>query len=182
MRLIYCAGGRAAHFCDPFRQIATAILLKRSKKWTHSPSLLATIAQVRQAPRVIWLPILCALLLGACSKEQATAQIPPQKWKNYTVEMQSRPTPVVAGMDEFILIISKGKGRPAHDFIVSVRTEDTDPWKQMIQDGYMGVFRRAVPVHDPSKEELNVQIQEGDDIGYLRFPLLATPQPASAKG
>ena len=46
--LIYCAGGRAPHFPDPFRQIATAILLKRSKKWPRSPTLLATIAQVRQ--------------------------------------------------------------------------------------------------------------------------------------
>ena len=132
-------------------------------------------------PRVIWLCILCALLLSACSEEQATAKIPPQRWKNYTVEMQSRPTPVVAGMDEFILIISRAKGGPAHDFIVSVRIDDTDPWKQMIQDGYMGVFRRAVAVHNPSSEELNVQIQEGDDIGYLRFPLLAAPQSTRAQ-
>ena len=51
LRLIYCAGGRLAHFSDPFRRIATAILLKRSKKWPHSPTLLATIAQIRQAPR-----------------------------------------------------------------------------------------------------------------------------------
>ena len=50
--LIYCAGGRAPHFPDPFRQIATAILLKRSKKWPRPPTLLATIAQVRQPPRV----------------------------------------------------------------------------------------------------------------------------------
>jgi hypothetical protein len=42
--LIYCAGGRAVHFSDPFRQIATAILLKRSKNCPRSPTLLATIA------------------------------------------------------------------------------------------------------------------------------------------
>jgi hypothetical protein len=29
--LIYCGGGKLVHFSDPFRQIATAILLKRSK-------------------------------------------------------------------------------------------------------------------------------------------------------
>jgi len=49
--LIYGAGGRALHFPDPFRQIATAILLKRSNKWPHPPAMLATIAQVRQPPR-----------------------------------------------------------------------------------------------------------------------------------
>ena len=48
--LIDCAGGRAAHCSDPFRQIVMTILLKRSKHWPHSPTLLATIAQIRQAP------------------------------------------------------------------------------------------------------------------------------------
>jgi len=48
--LIYCPGGRAARFSDPFRQIATAILLKRSKKCLHPPTLLATIADIRQPP------------------------------------------------------------------------------------------------------------------------------------
>jgi hypothetical protein len=35
--LIYCAGGTAVHFPDPFRQIATAILLKRSKNGLALP-------------------------------------------------------------------------------------------------------------------------------------------------
>jgi len=48
--LIYCAGERAPHFPDPFRHIATTILLKRSGKWPHPPTLLAMIAQVRQPP------------------------------------------------------------------------------------------------------------------------------------
>jgi len=129
-----------------------------------------------------WLCVLCTLLLTGCGKEQAVASIPVQKWGGYTVEMQSRPTPVVSGMNEFLVIISRDKGKPAHDFIVSVRINDTDPWTQMIQDGYMGVFRRAVAVQSPSSQELNVQIQHGDDIGYLRFPLLAPPQPDHAKG
>jgi hypothetical protein len=132
--------------------------------------------------RVMLLCVLGALLLTSCSEEQTAAQIPPQKWNGYTVELQSRPTPVVRGMNEFLVIISRGKGKPAHDFIVSVRVDDTAPWTQMIQDGYMGVFRRAVAVRDPSSEELNVQIQHGDDFGYLRFPLVAPSQPGRAKG
>ena len=48
--LIDCAGGRAAHFPDPSRQIVMTILLKRSKNWSHSPTLLATITQIQQAP------------------------------------------------------------------------------------------------------------------------------------
>ncbi len=53
MGLMYCAGGRAPHFPDPFRQTATAILLKRSNQWPRPPTLLATIAQVRQPPTVV---------------------------------------------------------------------------------------------------------------------------------
>jgi len=49
--LIDCAGGTAADFSHPFRQIVMTILVKRSKTWRHSPTLLATIAHIRQAPR-----------------------------------------------------------------------------------------------------------------------------------
>jgi hypothetical protein len=41
--LIYCDNGKSVHFYDPFRQIATAILLKRSKNWPRFPMCLATI-------------------------------------------------------------------------------------------------------------------------------------------
>ena len=50
MGLIDCAGRRAAHRSDLFRQIVMIILLERSNNWPHSPTLLATIAQIRQAP------------------------------------------------------------------------------------------------------------------------------------
>jgi hypothetical protein len=48
--LIDCASGGAAHCSEPFRQIVMTILLKRSKNQPHSPTWLATIAQIRQAP------------------------------------------------------------------------------------------------------------------------------------
>jgi hypothetical protein len=41
--MIYCGGGKMVHFFDPFRQIATAILLKRSKNCPHFLTRLATI-------------------------------------------------------------------------------------------------------------------------------------------
>lgn len=35
--MIYCGGVKLVHFSDPFRQIATAILLKRSKTVLNFP-------------------------------------------------------------------------------------------------------------------------------------------------
>jgi hypothetical protein len=132
--------------------------------------------------RLLLLCLATVMLAAACGKEEPVAQIPSQHWKEYTVDLQSRPTPVMKGMNEFIVIISRDKGKPAHDFIVSLRVNDTDPWKQMIQDGYMGVYRRAVAVQDPASQELNIQLQQGDDMGYLRFPLLAPQQPPVSRG
>jgi len=66
-----CAGGRAPRFLELFRQIATAILLKRWKKWPRPPTLLATIAQFRQPPGTHFLKGLSLSLLiligGACA-------------------------------------------------------------------------------------------------------------------
>ncbi len=44
-----CAGGIAVYFSDPSRQMATAILLERSKSRPRSPTRLATDPKVRQA-------------------------------------------------------------------------------------------------------------------------------------
>ena len=61
---IDCAGGRAARFANPFRQIVMTLLLKRSKNRPHSPTWLATLAQIRQAPRRLLQPFPSACRAG----------------------------------------------------------------------------------------------------------------------
>lgn len=132
--------------------------------------------------RNLWWCFVFPLMLAGCGGDAAD-DIPPQKWNDLTVDVQSRPAPVVPGMNEFIVIISRGKDKPppGHDLIVSIRVDESQPWKQMIQDGFMGVFRRAVRVDNPRTQALNVQIQRGDDMGYLRFPLRGPRHSTDAK-
>ena len=49
--LTYCGKALLASFPDTFRQIATAILLKTIEKPDSKGLPLATVAQIRQAPR-----------------------------------------------------------------------------------------------------------------------------------
>jgi hypothetical protein len=66
-------------------------------------------------------------------------------------------------------------GRPASDLIVSLRTDDQDAWKQAIQDGQIGVYRRAVDVEPGTRSVLQVQIKRSGEEGVLRFPLNVAP-------
>ena len=80
-------------------------------------------------------------------------------------------------MNEFLIIANKRHRRPAYDLIVSLRTSENEPWKQTIQDGHVGVYRRAVSVQDPLKDILQVQLKEGGDVGVLYFPLVPKKMP-----
>jgi len=124
--------------------------------------------------------LLLPVLLAGCGGDPED-DIPPQHWQGYVVDLQTRPAPAVRGMNEFIVLISREDGKPpdGRKFIVSLRVDESNPWKQMIQDGYMGVFRRAARVDDPDKQVLNVQIQRNNDLGYLRFPLKGPVHPAT---
>jgi hypothetical protein len=117
------------------------------------------------------------LLLGAlsaCGGDQA-ADTPPQKWGEAMVRVESRPSPPRTGMNEFLVMVTGERGRPVYDLIVSLRTDDQDPWKQAIQDGQVGVYRRAVEVAPGTRSVLQVQMKRNNEESILRFPLKLTP-------
>lgn len=124
----------------------------------------------------LWILFLSILLLAACSEENSF-QIGLGQWKDIQVSVESRPNPVSHGMNEFLIIANKRHRRPAYDLIVSLRTSENEPWKQTIQDGHVGVYRRAVSVQDPLKDILQVQLKEGGDVGVLYFPLAPKKMP-----
>jgi len=45
------------------------------------------------------------------------------------------------------------------------------PWIQAIQDGFIGVYRRAVDIGDNSPATVQVRIQNGDEQKVLLFPI-----------
>ena len=110
------------------------------------------------------------LLLSACSKDDIP-RYPPQIWEDITVEVETRPTRITRGMIEFLVIATRPPRRPAHDLIVSIRINDKGKWHQAIQDGHVGVYRRAIFVNDPQRDVLVVKLQRDEREGILYFPL-----------
>jgi hypothetical protein len=111
--------------------------------------------------------------LSACGGDQAV-DMPVQKWQNVEVRVEVRPSPPRVGMNEFLVVATGERGRPAYDLIVSLRTDDHDVWTQAIQDGQVGVYRRAAEVAPGTRSVLQVQIKRSGEEGILRFPLSLT--------
>ena len=76
-------------------------------------------------------------------------------------------------MNEFIIIATQPRGLPVEDLRVMIRLSDDEPWRQAIQDGETGVFRRALALRE-GERVLQVQLRTASDTGVLRFLL---PQP-----
>jgi hypothetical protein len=116
-----------------------------------------------------------AVMLAGCSAGQQAEAIPPQKWQNLEVRVESRPSPPRPGMNEFLVMVTDSRGRPGYDLMVSLRTSDQDEWKQAIEDGQVGVYRRAVRVGPDTRSVLQVQLRRGDAADVLFFPLTVQP-------
>lgn len=118
----------------------------------------------------IWLGLL-ALGLSACNSDNELAPAPTQHWKDMDVRIESHPNPPVAGMSEMVVIITGPHGRPIYEYLVSLRGGDAMPWVQAIQDGNMGVYRRAIDLGDGPTAVLQVRLQRGEAQQILSFPL-----------
>jgi len=109
-------------------------------------------------------------LLSACGGEQVSVT-PPQKWQDAEVRVETRPNPPRAGMNECLVIVTGEHGKPIFDLVVSLRTSDLDPWKQAIQDGQVGVYRRAVEFALDTRTVLEIKVRRNTEESVLRFPL-----------
>ena len=118
--------------------------------------------------KYLWPTLL--LMLSACG-EGADADIPVQKWQNLVVQVETRPSPPETGMDEILVVVTDEHGRPGNGLVVSLRSSDQDRWVQAIEDGGLGVYRRAVELAPGERSVLQVQLKNKDTKGPLRFPL-----------
>ncbi|MHB8353676.1 MAG: hypothetical protein ACYDCF_04450 [Burkholderiales bacterium] len=117
----------------------------------------------------VW-ALLGVLMLAGCSGDRVADSV-PQQWQGLEVRVESRPSPPTSGMNEFLVIITDQRGQPAWNCLVDVRSAEADPWKQAIQDGRVGVFRRAALVGPGERSTLQVQVRRDDQQTILRFPL-----------
>ncbi len=125
-----------------------------------------------RANRFVWLIILLSLFLVFSGCAPSDVQVyPSQNWEDIKITMETRPSRVEKGMNEFLIIATRPPRRPASDLIVSLRINDTGKWHQGIQDGHVGVYRRATIVKDPLNDILTVKIEYDNREGLLNFPL-----------
>ncbi len=138
---------------------------------------------MKRSPSVFFIPCLKKLffmtvftgLLSACSNEELFI-LGPQHWQDLGFRVEIRPSPPRVGMNEFIVIASREEYKPGVGLMVMLRVSENDEWRQAIQDGFTGVYRRAVNVDDPVTQSLSVHVRrvKGDNEGdetVLLFPL-----------
>ena len=109
--------------------------------------------------------------LAACNDGGVTYSIPVQHWNAVDVRIETHPNPPLAGMSEIVVIVTGPHGRPIPDLTISLRGNESMPWVQAIQDGFIGVYRRAVDIGDGETVELQVRLQQGNEQKVLLFPL-----------
>lgn len=119
--------------------------------------------------------LLACTSLVACSDSGEGNAIAVQHWKDADIRIETHPNPPLAGMSEIVIIITGPHGRPIPDLTVSIRGGDSMPWVQAIQDGMIGVYRRAVDIGSGDAVILQVRLQQGSEEKVLRYPLKLMP-------
>lgn len=109
-------------------------------------------------------------LIAACGRGPDTAGPPPQQWGNVGIMIETRPLPPRAGMNEFLVIGTEARGKPAWNMMVMLRTNTNDGWRQAIQDGESGVYRKALAL-ESGPQSLYVKLQRRGEEAVLEFPL-----------
>lgn len=121
--------------------------------------------------------VVLSVMLGSCggAPESATPNpnTPPQMWGDVEVIVETRPEIATVGMNEFLVMVTRKPRKPMFDMLVSIRMTESDPWRQAIQDGHVGVYRRSLQVTDPATQGVLVRLEHDDDKVELRFPLRA---------
>lgn len=116
---------------------------------------------------------LISFALVACSDGVARISIPLQHWKEMDVRIDTHPNPPLAGMSEIVVIVTGLHGKPIPDLTISLRSNDSMPWVQTIQDGYIGVYRRAIDLggSDGGTAVVQVRLQQAAEQKIMLFPL-----------
>ena len=111
-------------------------------------------------------------LLAACGGA-GVKTYPAQHWKGINVHIQdSKGGMPGEDMDEIMVMASDNRGRPVHDLVVSVRDDDKEVWGQAIQDGEIGVYRKAIKMTEGKSARIQVRIVREKDRAekILYFP------------
>ena len=96
---------------------------------------------------------------------------PILEWEEKSFRIETRPPFIEAGMMEFLVIVNLPRRKPASGLLISLRVGPTGKWVQAIEDGNVGVYRRAMRVGDPKTDILYVHVSDKEKETVLEFPL-----------
>lgn len=113
---------------------------------------------------------LMALALAACGGDKSQARLPSQQWGDINITVEFRPVPLRQGMNEFMVIATHPDRTAAKDLVVSLRSNPDAQWQQAIQDGNIGVYRRAVRL-EAGDQTLYVHLRQRLEEQVLEFPV-----------
>ncbi|MDX8379411.1 MAG: hypothetical protein R8K48_05110 [Gallionella sp.] len=115
---------------------------------------------------------LSLFMLAACDAGNKGILIPMQHWNNMDVRIETHPNPPLAGMSEVVVIVTGLHGKPMSDLTISLRANPSGLWVQTIQDGYIGVYRRAVDLgNGKDGVTMQVRIKNGNKQKTLLYPI-----------
>ena len=116
-----------------------------------------------------WCAALPALALYGCGG--GTQESPTVHWRDLDVHVESRSYSPIPEMRELLVFVNRNRVLPAWDCRVDLRTSDADPWKQAIEDGRVGVYRRAAKVDRHEHSVLQIRIRAEGSETVLRIAL-----------
>ena len=119
----------------------------------------------------VFISLLTITTLVACGDGGKVNSVAVQHWKDADIRIETHPDPPLAGMSEIVIIITGPHGRPIPDLTVSIRGKDMSSWVQAIQDGMIGVYRRAIDIGEGDVVQLQVRLQHRTEEKVLYFPL-----------
>ena len=114
---------------------------------------------------------LSGIALALCGCGTATQDTPTETWRDLQIHVESRSYGPVSGMKELLVFVNRNGALPAWDCRVDLRTSDADPWVQAIEDGRVGVYRRAARVDAGEHSVLQVWIRAEGSETVLHIPL-----------
>lgn len=95
-------------------------------------------------------------------------------WDRWQIRLETRPHPIQAGHNEFLVhIVGPHQELPA-GMIVRYRLSPKDHWIQAMPDGLSDIFRRALTIPDPEHARLYVHLKYHGKQTVLVFDLSKT--------
>lgn len=121
--------------------------------------------------------LLASLLLWSCGSNESSYVVGVQHLDDLTITVESRPAPPRAGHNEVVVGLTKGTGlQPIYDAQVHIRANSQQAWTQAIEDGHVGVYRRALDFGNPGTTQIEVQILRGNRVDTIAIPVQVAPK------